>query len=451
MNEKQNKMSTMPMSKLVLDMGFPLMLSLLIQSLYNVVDSIFVARVSEKALTATSLAFPMQHLMIALSVGTAVGLNAVMARAAGAKDEKRACSVATTGFVICLAVSCLFTVIGFLFSGAIASSMTDDPETASMTAVYMGICVMFSQGIFIEKVAQRMLTSVGLSKYSMYSQLAAALSNIILDPILIFGWFGLPAMGVRGAAIATVAGQWLGAIAALYFNKMRNPTIHIRFRGWKWNWEDVRAIYRIGMPSMITQSLSSVMTALVNAILMPISSTAVAFFGVYFRLQNFVFMPVNGMGQAVLPIAAFNLGAGSRARVREVWRVALRYALAVSLFGLLLFEALPGQLLSLFSAGEEMMKLGVPALRIIAVTFPLATFTYVSGYYCSGLGNAMVNLIGGLLRQVIVLVPALALLARLFGVRAGWFAFWCAELAAFGFCLVMVRRLVRRRLGTDAE
>lgn len=446
MSSRKTKMAEMPMTRLVLDMGFPLMFSLLIQSLYNIVDSIYVSRVSEKALTATSLAFPVQHLMIAISVGLSVGLNAVMARSAGSGNNKRAGNVATEGLVIALGISLVFAVLSLLLTQRISAGMTDDPETAAMTASYMGICVLFSQGIFVEKVAQRTLTAVGLSRWSMYSQLTAAISNIILDPVLIFGMFGLPALGITGAAIATVAGQWLGAVIAVWANIRFNTQIRFSFRDLHFEHEDLQDVLRIGMPTMITQSLGSLMTALVNGILITFSSTAVAFFGVYYRLQNFVYMPVNGLGQAVLPIAAFSYGARNKARLKELWNVGIRYAILFTLAGILIFELFPAPLLKLFNASEEMLAIGVPALRIIAVIFPFAAFTYISGYYCSGLGNAMVNLIGGMLRQVVVLVPLIWIFAHSFGIHTVWYAFWIAELSACLYCYLCVKREKARKV-----
>ncbi|MBQ6451421.1 MAG: MATE family efflux transporter [Solobacterium sp.] len=440
MSSRKAKMAEMPIPQLVLDMGFPLMFSLLIQSLYNIVDGIFVSRVSEKALTATSLAFPVQHLMIAVSVGLAVGLNAVMARTAGSGDRKKAGNIAAEGMVIALGISLVFAVLGLLFARVISAGMTDDAETARMTASYMGFCVIFSQGIFAEKVAQRTLTAAGLSRWSMYSQLTAAVSNIILDPILIFGLFGLPALGITGAAIATVAGQWLGAVIAVWANYRFNTQIRFSFRDLQFSRDDLRSVLRIGMPTMITQSLGSLMTALINGILMPVSASAVAFFGIYYKLQNFVYMPVNGLGQAVLPITAFTLGAGNKQRLREVWHWGIRYALYFCAAGSILFELFPGQLLSLFNAGEEMYRIGIPALRIIALTFPFAAYTYISGYYCSGLGNAMVNMTGGMLRQVIVLVPLVWILMKMLGLGSVWYAFWFAEISAFLFCYCRVRK-----------
>jgi len=447
MEQKQNKMAVMPMGKLLVNMSLPLMLSLIIQSLYNIVDSIFVSRLSEDALTATSLAYPVQFLMIAISVGTAVGLNALMSRKVGQNDSHGAGTIATTGLILCLLTALVFSLTGIFFSDTLARSFTADPEIASLTSRYMSICVSLCYGIFLETLAQRMLTAVGLTTLSMVSLIVGAVTNIILDPIMIFGYFGFPALGIAGAAIATVIGQWAGAATALYLNRKKNPSIHFIREGYQFRMEDVLKIYKIGLPTMIMQAVGSVMITLINKVLMPVSSSAVAFFGAYYKLQGFVMMPMNGLGQAAIPIAAFNLGAGNTKRIRELWKLLVPGALAFAVTGTLIFVLMPGTLLSLFAAGEEMLSIGVPALRIIGVTFPLAAYVIVAGYFCSGLGNGVVNMTGGALRQLIVLVPCFILLLKTMGLSYSWYAFWLSEAAAFVFCLFAVKRELRMKAG----
>lgn len=434
------------MGKLLMNMSLPLMLSLVIQSLYNIVDSIFVSRLSQDALTATSLAYPVQFLMIAISVGMAVGLNALMSRKVGQKDPHGAGTIATTGLILSLMTALVFSLTGIFFSSALASSFTDDVQIALLTAQYMQICVTFCYGIFLETLGQRMLTAVGLTSLSMVSLVVGAVTNIILDPIMIFGYFGFPALGIRGAAIATVIGQCAGAVTALLLNKAKNPSIHFIREGYRFSLKDVYAIYKIGLPTMVMQAVGSLMITLINRIFMPVSSSAVAFFGAYYKLQGFVMMPMNGLGQAAIPIAAFNYGAGNAKRVKELWRILVPSAIVFALIGTALFELFPSQLLSLFNAQDEMKAIGIPALRIIAVTFPLAAYTMVCGYFCSGLGNGLVNMTGGILRQLAILVPLVWLAVRTWGIGSCWYAFWISETAACIFCFLAVKHEISSRL-----
>lgn len=442
MNE-QNKLAVMPVRRLLYTMSGPLALSLLVQSLYNIVDSIFVARLSEEALTATSLAYAVQVLMIALSVGTAVGLNALLSQRIGAGLVKEACRAATTGLWLTL-ISALVFAVGGIFSSAIAGWMTDDAVLQAFCAEYLTIVMLGCWGLFLQTYAQRLLQAVGDTVLSMASLLIGAGVNIVLNPLLIFGWCGLPALGIRGSALATVIGQTLGALTAIIFNHRCNPLIQVQLHGYHFVWRDVTAIYRVGLPTIVTQALGSVMTFAVNALLIVVSPTAVAFFGVYYKLQNFLMMPLNGLGQAVIPIVGYNFGSGNYARIHATWRVLVPSGVGLALLGTALFLLLPDQLLLLFSADAEMLALGVPALRIIAVTFVLAAVTTLCGYFASGLGNGLVNMLGSALRQLIVLVPAMALLLRFTGLPAIWYAFWLAEGTAFAYSLLTLRQMLHR-------
>lgn len=441
--EEKNKLATMPVRPLLYTMSVPLMLSLLVQSLYNIVDSIFVARLSEAALTATSLAYAVQVLMIALSVGTAVGLNALLSRTVGAGEKDAACRVATTGLWLTLASALIFCLGGVVFADAIAAMMTDDSALEALCASYLSIVMTWCWGLFLQTYAQRLLQAVGDTFLSMVSLMIGAIVNIVLNPVLIFGLCGLPALGIRGSALATVIGQSLGAVAALAFNRLRNPVIHVRLAGYRFCWQDVAAIYRVGLPTIVVQALGSVMTFAVNALLLSVSSTAVAFFGVYYKLQNFLMMPLNGLGQAAIPIAGYNYGSGNSARIRALWRVLLPTGIGVALVGVVIFESLPRQLLALFSADDAMLALGVPALRVIAVTFVCAAVSMLCGYFASGLGNGVINMVGSALRQFIVLVPAMMVLLYAGGLQMAWFAFWIAEAAAVFYSLFALRRLLR--------
>ncbi len=446
-NKSQNKMAVMPMGKLLLNMSVPLMLSLLVQSLYNIVDSIFVARLSEDALTASSLVYSVQFLMIAVAVGTNVGLNALLSRFVGAKRNEDACKAATTGLILNLLSALVFSLVGILFSKPIAGLMTDDPELQTLCIQYMQICVIFCYGIFLQTYAQRLLQAVGDTVLSMVSLISGAVVNIILDPIMIFGLLGCPALGIRGAAIATVIGQFTGAIVGLLCNRFKNPVIHVHFSGYRFNLEDVKAIYRVGMPTIIMQAIGSVMNFCVNAILITVSSTAVAFFGVYYKLQNFLMMPMNGLGQAAIPIIGYNYGAKNYDRIKLAWRYAVRAGICIALVGTVIFMAFPEFLLGLFSPSEEMLVIGVPALRIICPTFALATFTIIAGYCGSGLGNGVINMIGGAIRQLVVLVPLIWLFNQLFGISYVWYAMWISEAAAFVYSFVSIRRELKKKVG----
>ncbi len=443
---QQNKMAVMPMGRLLLNMSVPLMFSLLVQSLYNIVDSIFVAKLSEAALTAASLVYSVQFLMIAVAVGTNVGLNALLSRYVGAKKTEEACTAATTGLILNLLSALLFSIVGIFFSKPIASFMTQDLSLQTLCIQYMRICVVFCYGIFLQTYAQRLLQAVGDTVLSMCSLIAGAIINIILDPIMIFGLLGCPAMGIRGAAIATVIGQFTGAAVGLICNRLKNPVIHVRFSGYRFQTADARAIYRVGMPTIIMQAIGSVMTFTVNAVLISVSQTAVAFFGVYYKLQNFLMMPMNGLGQAIIPIVGYNLGAKNHARIKQAWQRAVRAGIVMALAGTAIFLIFPSQLLGLFAAGEEMMTIGVPALRIISITFVLATFTIIAGYCGAGLGNGVINMVGGAIRQLIVLVPLLWLFIRLSGLSFAWYAMWISELLAAIYSFISIRRELRKKL-----
>ena len=416
MNSK-NKLAEMPIRPLLYTMAVPLMLSLLIQSLYNIVDSIFVARLSETALTAASLVYAIQFLMIAIGVGTAVGLNALLSRKLGQKKPEEACRAATTGLFLMLGTSQVFTLVGLLFSNQIAAALTNDPDLQELCREYLSVNLVFCWGIFLQTYGQRRLQAVGDTVLSMISLIIGAVINIILDPIMIFGLLGCPAMGIRGAAIATVIGQLIGAAAALWFNRVKNPVIHVRLKGYRFLWQDVADIYRVGLPTIVMQAIGSVMT-----------------------------FAVNGLGQAAIPVVGVNYGSGQSDRVKQAWKVLLPTGVVFALCGTAVFLLFPAQLLGLFSASNEMLAFGVPALRIISVTFLFAVTTILCGYFASGLGNGIVNMIGGALRQLVVLVPCLWLLIRTAGIDKAWFAFWVSEVVACAYSLWAVRKELRNKV-----
>ena len=435
MNTK-NKLADTPIRPLLYTMAVPLMLSLLVQSLYNIVDSMFVARLSETALTAASLVYSIQFLMIAVGVGTAVGLNALLSRKIGEHKPEEACQSATTGLLVMLVTSLLFSITGICFSDGIAAKLTSEPELQELCKQYLSINLVYCWGIFLQTYGQRLLQAVGDTILSMISLIIGAILNIILDPIMIFGLFGCPSMGIKGAAIATVIGQIAGAIAALLFNRFKNPLIHVRFRNYRFDWQDVIDIYRVGLPTIIMQAIGSIMTFVINSILLSVSSTAVAFFGVYYKLQNFLMMPVNGLGQAAIPIVGYNYGAKKIERVQQTWKILLPTGILIALCGTIIFCTFPMQLLQLFSASPEMMVLGIPALRIISISFAFAAVTILCGYFASGLGNGMINMIGAAIRQFILLIPCLWFFIKTLDITYGWYAFWIAEVTAciYSYC-----------------
>lgn len=413
-----NKMGTQPIGRLVISMSLPLMFSLLVQSLYNIVDSIFVAMISENALTATSLAYPIQILMVAVAVGTSVGVNSLLSRTIGAKKYEEAGKIATTGLLLALLSSAVFILLGIFCCKYFVSLFTDDPEISLYCYQYLMICMVFCPGTFIQTMCQRFLQAVGDTFLSMISLVVAALTNTILDPIMIFGLFGFPELGIPGAAIATVIGQWIGAAAAFLLHVKKNPSIRIRIQGYHMDKNTVVKIYQVGFPTIVTQALGCIMVLAFNSILMPFSSTAVAFFGIYYKLQNFLFMPMNGLGQAAIPIIGYNYGSGNGKRIQRAFRTMLPMGIAVAVFATMLFTIFPKQLLELFSASEDMLSMGIPALRIISITFIFSTVTILLGYAVSGLGNGFINMAGTSIRQFIIFVPLAYLLAKYNGISS---------------------------------
>lgn len=428
--KKENKMGIMPIPKLVITMSFPLMVSMLVQSLYNIVDSVFVAQIDEAALTATSIAYSAQMLQIAVAVGTGVGVNALVSRRLGAKKYEEANAAATLGFYLSVLSSLVFVVWGILGTEAFIRCFSSDEAIIAYGISYLKICQIFSTGIFLGTLTQRLLQATGRTLSSMFAQMAGAVVNIVLDPVLIFGYFGAPALGIAGAAIATVIGQWAAAIIGLVLNHVQNKEIHFIWKGFRFQKGDFISIYKVGAPTILTQAFGSFMLAGMNLILGAYSDTAVAFFGVYYKLQNFLFMPMNGLGQAAIPIVGFSYGSKNYNRIREAIRTTIPIGIGISFFATVVFMALPSSLLGLFSPSYEMLAIGVPALRIISVTFSLASVTMILGYSMSGLGNGMVNMFGTALRQLIIFVPLAYLFASCFGIEKVWYSMWISEIAA---------------------
>lgn len=436
----------MPMGRLIWNMSLPMMVSLLVQSLYNIVDSIFVARISEQALTATSLAYPVQMLMIAVGVGTAVGLNVLLSRTLGQKDYEEASRVAMTGIVISAISAVIFMLLGLLGAQAISNVFAEDAETAQLCGSYLWICMVFCLGNMLCMQFQRLLQAAGNSLLSMVILVSGAVTNIVLDPIMIFGLLGCPALGIRGAAYATVIGQWVSMIVGIWLNVKKNPDVKLTLKGFSLQKRRVLEIYRVGLPTIIMQAMTSMMVTAFNAILLPFSETAVAFFGVYYKLQNFLFMPMNGLGQAAIPVVGFNFGAKNRSRIMEVVRIVYPAAIIIALAGTVIFQIFAAQLLGLFAAGDAMLKLGIPALRIISVSFVFASVTMLTGYFTSGLGDGITNMIGAFLRQFCPLIPCAWLFASIGGIDIVWYAIWVSEAAGILYSLIRLRMIMRRRL-----
>lgn len=424
---KENKMGVMPENKLLLSMSLPMMASMLVQALYNIVDSIFVSRVSEEALTAVSMAFPMQTLMIALAGGTGVGVNAILSKGLGEKNKERANSAAKNGIFLSLLSYLLFLIVGFTLVKPFYLSQTNDPAILSAGYDYLSVVLCCSFGMFTQFIFERILTSTGRTFLTMITQASGAVINIILDPIFIFGLFGVPAMGARGAAIATVIGQVVAGILAIVLNYAKNKDVSLDFKGYRPDAGMIKEIYIIAVPSIIMQAIGSVMTYAFNRILIGFSSTAVAVFGVYFKLQSFIFLPIFGLNNGLIPIVAFNYGARRKDRMMKTWRLSWLYATILMLIGLACFELIPEVLFSWFDASSQMLEIGVPALRIIGVHFPVAAFCIVTGSMFQALGKSIYSMITSVMRQLVVLLPAAYLLSLLGNVNYVWWSFPIAE------------------------
>lgn len=430
---QENKMGTMPIGKLVFNMSLPMMVSMMVQALYNIVDSIFVAKLSENALTAVSLAFPLQTLLIAVGTGTGVGMNALLSKSLGEKDFKKANKTATNAAFIYAVSYIVFLILGFTVVKPFYRSQVGsaDAEIMTMGVDYLSTVMIFSFGIFTQVFFERLLTSTGRTIFSMTSQLSGAVTNIILDPILIFGMFGAPKMGVTGAAVATVIGQCVAGLVAGTCNHKFNHEVRFQFKGFKPDFKIIGTIYAVGIPSIIIQSIGSVMTYCMNRILIEFSSTATAVFGVYFKLQSFFFMPVFGLNNGITPIIAYNYGARQRKRMVKTIKVSLVMAFCLTFIGFVLFESIPQALLGLFNASNDMLKIGVPALRTIGVHYLIAWFCIIVGTVFQALGKAVFSMVVSIMRQLVVLVPAAYLLAKFGGLHMVWWSFPIAEVMSF--------------------
>lgn len=447
----ENPMGYAPVNSMLLKLGIPMMISMLVQAMYNVVDSVFVSRVSEDALSAVGLAFPAQSLMISFGVGTAVGVNALLSKSLGEKDFDRANRAAGNGLFLS-AVTCLvFMAFGLFGVRPFIAAQTDDPVIFQQSVEYLQVCCLFSAGLFCQTMCEKLLVATGRSSMAMASQLLGAVANIILDPIFIFGYFGVPAMGVKGAAVATVIGQILGGLLSVYLNLAKNHDLTFNRRAFTPNKATIGKIYQVGAPSIAMQSIGSVMTFSFNKILMAFTPTAVAVFNVYFKLQSFVFMPVFGLNNGMVPLVSYNYGARKPQRISATIKISMAYATGIMVTGFALFQLIPQVLLGAFNASGDMLAIGIPALKIVSFSFLLAGVNIISSSTFQALGRGVLALWVSVARQLMVLIPVAWLLARLGDLNLVWLAFPIAEIVSLAICMIFLRKCYREIIHPLAE
>ena len=451
----ENKMGIMPENKLLLNMALPMILSMLIQACYNIVDSYFVSKLSQDALNAVSLAFPVQNLMIAVSVGTGVGINALLSRSLGQKDQERANRTAMNGVMLEVVSGLVFTVLGLTCARLFYTVQTDIPGIVEYGADYLTIIAGCSMGIFLSVACERLVQATGRTVYAMVIQGTGSVINLILDPILIFGLFGFPRMEVAGAAVATVTGQMIGGLVGLYLSLTHNPELQMSVAGLRPSREIIKGIYSVGLPSIIMQSIGSVMVFGMNQILIAFTATATAVFGIYFKLQSFIFMPVFGLNNGMVPIVAYNYGAQKPERITRTVKLAMAYAVGIMAVGFALFQLFPDVFLSLFEAeGEDagdLLTIGVPALRIISISFLMAGFCIVSSSVFQALGHGGLSLAVSAIRQLVVLLPAAFLLAQTGSLDAVWWSFPFADLFATASSILFLRWVYKKEVAPMRE
>lgn len=444
--QQENKMGIMPVNKLILSMSIPIVVSMLVQALYNIIDSMFVAQISENALAAVSLAFPAQNLMIAVATGTGVGINANLSRSLGEKNFAHANHIANHAIFLAVCSYLAFAVFGLFFSETFFRLQTDIPEIIEYGTSYLRICTIFSIGLFIQIAFERLLQSTGKTFYSMIVQGSGAILNIILDPIFIFGLFGMPKMGVAGAAVATVAGQIIAGITGFFINKAKNPEVQLSLSKFRPDKVIIGHIYSVGIPSIIMASIGSVMTFGMNKILIGFSSTATAVFGVYFKLQSFIFMPVFGLNNGTVPIIAYNYGARKPERIMKTLKLAIIYAVSIMFFGFIAFQTIPDKLLMIFNASDLMLEIGIPALRIISLSFIFAGYCIVCSSMFQALGHGMMSLWTSVIRQLVVLLPVAFLLSKTGIVTYVWYAFPIAEIFSLALSTIFLIRIYQTNI-----
>lgn len=445
----ENKMGVMPVGKLLIQISLPMMISMLVQALYNIVDSVFVSKISENAFTAVSIAFPIQNLMISAAVGTGVGINALLSMRLGQKDQKAVDNTAMNGIFLIILTCIIFTVLGIFIPEPYFHSQTSNPEIIDYGVKYLRICMVISFGLFGAVTFERLLQSTGLTIFSMISQLTGAIINCVLDPILIFGYLGFPKLGIAGAAWATVIGQIAATIISITLNLIKNKEIHFKIREFKPEGKIIKDIYKVGVPSILLGSIGSVLTYLLNLILGKFSDTAISVYGAYFKLQSFIFMPVFGLNNGIVPIVAYNYGAKHKDRILKSIKLCALAAIIIMTVGCLIFELLPRFLLSwLFKASDLMLEIGVPAFRIIALHFPIAALSITCISVFQALGRGFFSMVTSFVRQIIVLLPAVYLLSLTGNINNLWWAFLLAETASLATCAFGFRNVYKTQIAT---
>ena len=443
---KENKMGVMPIGKLLLNMALPIVIAMLVQAFYNVVDSIYVSQISESAVTALSLAFPVQNLQIGFAVGIGVGVNSLLSKSLGQKNQEAANFAAGNGITLMLIAALLFLVFGIFGSRPYFEMQSDVAETVEGGIVYTSVCCVFSLGIFVEVLGERLLQATGRTFHTMLSQGIGAVVNIILDPIFIHGWFGIPAMGIAGAAVATVIGQWTGAVLVIIFNLKYNKDVRFGLKYLKPKAAAIGPILTVGVPSIVMNGIGSVMNFGMNQILQGFGETSTGVFGIYFKLQSFFFMPLFGINNATISIIAYNYGAQKPERIKGTLKLACTVALILMTAGLLVFQLVPDLLLGMFNPSENFLIIGRNALRTISWSFPMAAVCIALGASFQALGNGIYSTVTSLGRQLIVLLPVAYLMSLTGDVHNVWLSYPIAEVASGALTLFFFMRIWRRKI-----
>ncbi len=443
--KKDNKMGNRPILPLLVTMALPAMLSMLVQSLYNIVDSIFVSRLGEEALRAVTIAFPIQQLKIAFFVGTGIGVNSLIARSLGKQDQEGADSAGKHGFLLALITAIIFGIVGLIMAKPFYNHFTDNAYVMNAGMSYLKIVTVFSFGHALQIMTEKTLQATGDMIHPMIIQMLGAISNIILDPILIFGLFGVPAMGVTGAAIATVLGQCIGFSYGLYVLVKKDHEIDIGMKNFKWNGSSVKQIYGVGIPSIIMTSIASFMVMFMNSILKPFSETAITILGAYFRFQSFVYMPVFGLTQGAMPIIGYNYGAGNKQRMLDTMKYAMIIAVGITAIGTILFQTQGRLLLSIFDATEEMYVLGIPAFKRISLSFIFAAINIIISTTFQAMGLGFNSLLLSIFRQIVIIIPLFKWFSTI-ELDLVWFAFPIAEVAALVMSIIIFMWVYRKKI-----
>ena len=443
---QENKMGVMPVGKLMVNMALPMIISMLVQALYNVVDSIYVSQISESAVTALSLAFPVQNMQIGFAVGIGVGVNSLLSKSLGQKNQEQANRTAGNGIVLMGIVTVLFMLFGVFGVRPYYEMQSTVSETVEGGIVYTRICCLLTAGIFMSVLGERLLQATGRTVYTMICQSTGAIVNIVLDPILIHGWFGAPAMGIAGAAVATVIAQWVSAAMTIYFNLRHNPELSFGAAYFKLDKVTVGSILTVGVPSIVMNGIGSIMNFGMNQILQGFTETATSVFGIYFKLQSFFFMPLFGINNATISIIAFNYGAQKPERITKTLKITCSAALCLMTFGLLVFQFAPELLLGLFNPSETFLTIGKAALRTISWSFPIASICIALGACFQALGNGIYSTIVSICRQMLVLLPAAYLLSLTGQVNAVWLSYPIAEVVSGTVTLILFRRIYRQKI-----